>query len=158
MISELFVENKKAPQRVKIYLSKSYFYKQIISVIIWVSIGVYAFLMLNKILGVLLILYIFFSIKEIVKNFNLIKKNKVQLELSEKGISLEGQKIINWNSILEEKVIVKPNYGNPWNSYEYLTFKAKSKKYKILINHLDISILNLEYFLKIYRKRSANEK
>ncbi len=61
MISELFVENKKAPQQTKIYLSKNYYYWQILIAIFWISIGGYFLFPKYWILGILFVfLYIIY--------------------------------------------------------------------------------------------------
>ncbi len=48
--------------------------------------------------------------------------------------------------------------ASPWNAPEYLTFKARSREFKIFINNLDTNSSRLEYLLKIYRKRNEEEK
>jgi len=158
MISELFVENKKAPPQTKIFLSQSYYNWQILIAIFWISIGVYFLFTKYWIFGIVFILYILFRMKDIPKFLKLVKRDRIQIELSVKGISLKGGRSISWSSISEDKVILESNHSAPWNAYEYLTFTAKSRKFKIFVNHLDTSSSRLEYLLKIYRKRSEKEK
>ena len=54
--------------------------------------------------------------------------------------------------------MIEPQYTSQWNPPEYLTFKAKSQDFKILVNPLDTNSTRLEYLLKIYRKRSKKVK
>ncbi len=105
-----------------------------------------------------LFFYILFTFRDIPKFLKLVKSNRIQIELSNKGISIEGRRPISWNSISEEKVIIEPYMASPWNAPEYLTFKARSREFKIFINNLDTNSSRLEYLLKIYRKRNEEEK
>ena len=158
MTSEIFVENKRAPQQTKIYLSRLYYYWKILTAIFWIAIGSYFLFTRYWIFGILFVLYILFAYRRIPKHLKLLKDNNIQIELSNKGISLYGGKTISWNSISQERIMIEPQYTSQWNPPEYLTFKAKSQDFKILVNPLDTSSTRLEYLLKIYRKRSEKVK
>jgi len=158
MISELFVENKKAPLQTKIYISKSYYYWQIALAIFWIAVGVYFLFAVHWIIGVVVILYMLLTMRGIPGYLKLVKENSIQIELSDKGIALEGRKAISWGAISKDQIINEANHASPWNPNEYLTFTARSKEFKIFLNHLDTNSSRLEYLLKIYRKRSEKKK
>ncbi len=154
MISELFVENKKAPQQTKIYISESYYYRQIALAIFWIAVGVYFLFAVHWIIGVVVILYMLLAMRGIPRYLKLAKENSIQIELSDKGIALEGRKAISWEAISNDQIINEANHTSPWNPDEYLTFTAGSEEFKVFLNHLDTNSSRIEYLLKIYRKRS----
>lgn len=158
MLSDLFEENKKAPSETIVRLSKSYYYWQIVLFLFWISIAIILIFLDLKIFGFLLACLVMYNMKNIFKVFSIIKNNSIQMTLSSKGISLCDGKTLSWNSIEDDKIIVKPNYGALAISKEYLTFKINQNEKKIFINNLDITSLRLEYLLKIYRNRHLHGK
>ncbi|AXT59213.1 hypothetical protein D1816_02235 [Aquimarina sp. AD10] len=80
------------------------------------------------------------------------KEPKIQLRLSNKGLTLKNESFINWSEIKKMEVIVKPNYSSSIQQ-EYLVVNTNKDKTEFYINELNISSLRLEYLIKIYRKR-----
>ncbi|MBU2945437.1 hypothetical protein [Zobellia uliginosa] len=158
MLAGLFEENKKAPSQTIVRLSKSYYYWQIVLFLFWISIAIILIFLDLKIFGFLLACLVTYNMKDIFKVFSTIQNNLIQMTLSSKGISLCDGKTFSWNSIEDDKIIVKPNYAASVISKEYLTFKINHIEKEIFINNLDINSLRLKYLLKTYRNRHLNGK
>ncbi|GAA4277990.1 hypothetical protein [Aquimarina mytili] len=106
----------------------------------------------------LALLLFFLFLYGVYRNVKKAKKEpKIQLRLSNKGLTLKNGSFINWSEIKKMEVIVKPNYSSSIQQ-EYLVVSTNKGKMELYVNELNINSLRLEYLIKIYRKRFKKTK
>lgn len=93
---------------------------------------------------------------KIIKKIIQMSSQKATLFISNKGIALQGNSLMNWNEIRNEKVITRKENSDD-SKYEtemkYLSLFHKSKRIELKIDDLNIADYTLEQYLKIYRER-----
>ncbi|RKS97867.1 hypothetical protein [Chryseobacterium defluvii] len=102
--------------------------------------------------GALIVGYAWKIIKKIIQ----ISSNKAGLFISNRGIALHGNSLMNWNEIRNEKVITREERtdGSRYKTeVKYLSLFHQSKGIELKIDDLDIADYTLEQYLKIYRER-----
>ncbi len=150
--------NSYAPDETIIKLSRT---KLVTKNILWITlmiVCVYSVYFNLYGLRYLALLLFFLFVYGVYQNVKKIKKEpKIQLRLSNKGLTLKNRSFINWSEIKKMEVIVKPNYSSSIQQ-EYLVVSTKKGKMEFYVNELNISSLRLEYLIKIYRKRFEEKK
>jgi hypothetical protein len=124
----------------------------------WILMGGVMIFFGQKVFGIILICFTVYQSRKLINVFSSLHKKSPQLTLSSVGISLYGKKPYSWNSIRNEKIIVEPNYSASAVTSEFLIFEVNGTEKKILISNLNTSSSNIEYLLKIYRKRNSTGK
>lgn len=160
------IDNTKLSDEIYIKCSRSDYLISILGYSIFIILGFYL-LSLNGfdykkfnrrdyfillISGVLILGYTW----KIIKKINQILSQKVFFLISSKGIALNGNPLMDWNEIRNEKIFTRkeiPNYSKYETEVKYLSLFYQSKRIELKIDKLDIPDYTLEQYLKIYRKR-----
>lgn len=110
-----------------------------------------------KIQKLIIAIGLIFIVCLIIKSFINYRKesNKIYLKLSNKGITLKDKTFVSWSQIQKTEFQNKNIHASSIINDEYLIINTSSRKIEVYINELNIGTQELNYLLKIYRKRSS---